>query len=76
MEYILLSNACVSAEGFGVKISVKIGVNSALHPNIDRKSFKIAEAEESRAGCNLIANTLYPLKALNGMSLASCGSYH
>lgn len=76
MEDILLCNAGISAEGCGVELAVKVGVDGSLHPYIDRKSLEIAEAKEGTAGGDLVTDTAYRFKTFDSMSIASRGSYH
>lgn len=76
MEDILLCNAGVSAEGCGVELAVKIGVDGLLHPYINGKSLEITEAKEGTAGGDLVTDTAYRFKTFDSMSIASRGSYH
>ena len=45
MEYVLLCNPRISAEGVGVKLAVKIFVDGALHPHVDREGVEISKAK-------------------------------
>lgn len=46
MEDILLRDAGVGAEGSVVEVTVKVGVNGALHPYVDRECLKVCKAEK------------------------------
>ena len=66
MEDILLGDAGIGAERGRIKVSSKVGVYRSLHPNVDRKCFKISKSKEGTAGGNLVANALYLFKLRNG----------
>ena len=58
MEYVLLGEARIAAEGLGIEAAAKVGVNCALHPHVDGKGLEIGKAEERNAGCDLVADAL------------------
>ena len=67
MEYVLLGDARIASERSVVKLSVKIRVNSTLHPHVDRKRVKVRKSKQRNAGSHLVSYALYFLKALNGI---------
>lgn len=70
MKYILLSYAGVGAEGGRVKFAVEIGVDSSLHPYVDRECFEITEAEEGAAGGYFIAYAFDVFESFEGVFIA------
>ena len=46
MEDVLLGDAGVGAEGGVVEVTVKVGVDGALHPYVDGEGLEISEAEK------------------------------
>ena len=70
MEDILLGNACVGAEGGVVELTVKVGVDSSLHPYVDRECLEVSEAEQGGAGGYLIAYALDVFERFEGVFIA------
>ena len=75
MEYVLLGDARVSAEGGVVELSAEVFIYRALHPDVDGKRLKVTEAEECCAGGDLIADTADFLKLGYGVVVA-CGGFN
>ena len=59
VEYVLLCDACISAEGFWVQLSVKVGIYRSLHPNVNWKCFEVSEAKKCTAGSDFVADAIY-----------------